>query len=730
MKKVITIATFVVAMMLSSTILSPAFAAPPVLNRPYELYVATIEGGSPETVDPAWCYDTASAELIFNVYETLLYFDGESLDMYIPALATEWTIEELPEGTTSPEGLPWYYRYTFRIREGVYFHDGSLLTPEDVEYSFERWMVQDRDGGPQWMAYEPLLDTWGADGLGDIGNATDPGPDVALVGMMIDHAVESNDTHVWFNLAFPGAYAPFLQILSQSWSSILSKTWVNDYVIGTLGRPDWNGEWGDYTGWIVYHNPEVSPLDDPTPIMCGTGPYKLVTLDYTNKYWEIEKNDNYWRGWPAQWPAPPYPSDPTQIKPAGYVTRAKVTWAYTWETRSSMFLAGDVDFCAIPRDYINSIVGQPGIRCIYPLPGLVVGNLFYTFDIDPTTPYGNIFDYGVFAEDGIPRDFFGNPTWGVHVRKAFSYAFDYETYLAEVFLGEAIAPATAIIPGLICYDPSVQGYYYDLDKAIEEFMAVPGLWDTGFTITLAYNTGNRARQLAAENLETNIESLNSKFHVEVLGLDWGTQYLPAMVSSQLSCFIIGWLADYPDPHNFAFPFYHSQGTFAEWQGYNNPTMDALIEEGIRESDPETRCQIYHDVQVLAVQDCPSVPLYDSIGRHFEVAWVAGWFYNIIAPGFYFYNLWKWWYLPHSTYDEFPPYTVSNRLPSDVNYDGKVDMKDIGYIAQGYGGYFGPPLHARWNFRCDVSNDRKIDMKDIGYCAQDYGKTSGTWVPPS
>ena len=36
------------------------------------IVVATIS--EPETVDPAWAYDTASAELIFNVYEPLIFF--------------------------------------------------------------------------------------------------------------------------------------------------------------------------------------------------------------------------------------------------------------------------------------------------------------------------------------------------------------------------------------------------------------------------------------------------------------------------------------------------------------------------------------------------------------------------------------------------------------------------------------------------------------------------------
>jgi peptide/nickel transport system substrate-binding protein len=719
MKKFGYLAMVSVLLMVVSMFVSPISAAPPPIKRPDEMIAATIEGGMPETVDPAWAYDTASGELIFNVYDVLITFDAEHMDAYLGRVATEWVIENIT-GTKSPEGLDWYFRYTFKIRTGIKFHDGGTLTPEDVEYSFERAMVQDRDGGPTWMFYEPLLNTWGAFGLLTEEYGGEGEYDVVTVGKMIDHAVESNATHVWFNLAFPGAYTPFLQILSQTWSSIMSKNWVKNYVIGELGRPDWDGEWGDYTTWIGRHNPEISPLDDPSPIMMGSGPFKFETLDSTAKYWSIVRNENYWAGWPADFPLV------AGAKPAGYINRATVTWAYTWETRSTMFLAGDVDFCAVPRQYMGTVLGKDGIRCIYPLPLLAVDNLFFTFEIDPATPYGPILAAGTFAETGVPSDFFGNPTWGIHNRKAFAYAFDYERFLAEAYLGEAMAPATAIIPGLVGYDPTVKGYTFDLKKAEEEFKKVPGLWDKGFTMTLLYNTGNIPRQRACEILKANLESLNPKFHLTISSVDW-KPYLRAMIKKQLTCFIIGWLADFPDPHNFATPFYASWGTFSAWQGYSNPAMDELIEKGIKEVDPNKRVAIYHDIQVLAIEDCPSVTLDQAIGRHWERDWVVGWYYNPIYPGAYFYNLWKWYYVPHSLLDTSTQPT-SNQLPTDVNYDGKTDIKDIYTLARSFGSSFGPPVHPRWVYRADINNDRKIDIRDIYAVAKNFGKSSATWSP--
>ncbi|MEM4244506.1 MAG: ABC transporter substrate-binding protein, partial [Candidatus Bathyarchaeia archaeon] len=47
--------------------------------------------------------------------------------------------------------------YTFTIRKGVKFHEGGDLTPEDVVYSLQRALIQDRAGGPIWMLLDPIF---------------------------------------------------------------------------------------------------------------------------------------------------------------------------------------------------------------------------------------------------------------------------------------------------------------------------------------------------------------------------------------------------------------------------------------------------------------------------------------------------------------------------------------------------------------------------------------------
>jgi hypothetical protein len=59
------------------------------------------------------------------------------------------------------------------------------------------------------------------------------------------------------------------------------------------------------------------------------------------------------------------------------------------------------------------------------------------------------------------------------------------------------------------------------------------------------------------------------------------------------------------------------------------------------------------------------------------------------------------------------------LLGDINGDAKVDMRDIGPAARGFGSY---PTHPRWDFICDINNDHMLDMRDIGTIARQFGES--------
>ncbi|HDM70007.1 MAG TPA: ABC transporter substrate-binding protein, partial [Thermotogales bacterium] len=74
---------FSLVLLLISTIAIFGFST---VKNPDTIIDATI--GEPDTLDPHFAYDTASGEVIFNVYECLIQYKGESIQEFEPRLAT------------------------------------------------------------------------------------------------------------------------------------------------------------------------------------------------------------------------------------------------------------------------------------------------------------------------------------------------------------------------------------------------------------------------------------------------------------------------------------------------------------------------------------------------------------------------------------------------------------------------------------------------------------------
>ena len=77
-----------------------------------------------DSLDPHKATAAGTKEIIFNIFEGLVKPDENG--NLINAVASDYTISE--------DGLV----YTFKLREGVKFHNGNAVTAEDVKYSLER----------------------------------------------------------------------------------------------------------------------------------------------------------------------------------------------------------------------------------------------------------------------------------------------------------------------------------------------------------------------------------------------------------------------------------------------------------------------------------------------------------------------------------------------------------------------------------------------------------------
>ncbi|MEM2768264.1 MAG: ABC transporter substrate-binding protein [Candidatus Bathyarchaeia archaeon] len=80
--------------------------------------------------------------------------------------------------------------------------------------------------------------------------------------------------------------------------------------------------------------------------------------------------------------------------------------------------------------------------------------------------------------------------------------------------------------------------------------------------------------------------------------------------------------------------------------------------------------------------------------------------------------------PFSRKTKFPPW-IHPLGDVDLNFDGKIDMKDVARVSKAFGSLPGDP---RWDLECDVTYDGKIDMKDVATVSKNFGKFVQPWPP--
>ena len=542
--------TFVMGIVVLFLIAGLPFTA--IAKNPDTYVLADI--GTVDSLDPAKCYDNAGSGKIWTIYQTLVFFDGPHTGKFAPVLATE--VPTVANGGISQDGKT----YTFNIREGVKFHEGGDLTADDVAYSLKRAMVCDPAGGPMWMLLEALA---------GVGNTNKGGKVVPGIFETIDKSVEAKGNQVILHL--PKPYPPLLGILSYSSSVIIDKEWA-------VSKGAWDG---NIANAAKYNKPKEGqePLQNITN---GTGPYKLKLWE-ASKQIVFERFDGYW-------------GDKPKIK------TAIVKYVPEWSTRKLMLQAGDADRVHVGKSFMHEVKAMKNV-VVSEVDQLAVTGFMLCQKIEPT---GNPnIGSGKLDGEGIPPDFFAD----INVRKAFLHAYDRATFKKEVLNDLGGNPPTPLVNGLP-YQKEVPVYEFDLEKSAAYLKKAWGgqVWEKGFKMAIAFNTGREEREAAAIMVAENIMSLNPKFQIEIRNVDW-KDYMTEIRAFQHPVFIIGWGADYPDPHNFMYPYMSSNGTYGKYMGYNNPQVDNLLTVGIENVEPAVRAEAYAKLQQIWYEDALGIALF-------------------------------------------------------------------------------------------------------------------------
>ena len=184
---------------------------------------------APGSLDPHVVTAANEFQITENLFEGLVRFRVGTLEPE-PALATDWQVSA--DGTV----------YTFTLRDGVTFHDGSQFDAQAVKFTFDRMLDADH----------PYHHT---------------GPFPLAFNFRFVDAVDVVDPHtVRFRLKEP--YSPFLPALAYPSAAIVSPASVRRYDIGTGVHPN------------------------------GTGPFRFVRWQRGHEV-VLAANQDYWGGKPA-----------------------------------------------------------------------------------------------------------------------------------------------------------------------------------------------------------------------------------------------------------------------------------------------------------------------------------------------------------------------------------------------------------------------------------------------
>ena len=183
----------------------------------------------PKSLDPQAVTAVNDFRILMNVYDGLVRYKSGTLEVE-PALATSWTISA--DGT----------EYTFKLRRGVKFHDGSDFDAADVEFNFDRMLDENH----------PY-------------HHTGPFP-LSFFFSAIEDVEAVDASTVRFKLNAP--YAPFLSNLAYPTGLIVSPESVQEH----------DKEFG--------RNPS------------GTGPFKFAEWESNAKV-VVTRNADYWDGAPS-----------------------------------------------------------------------------------------------------------------------------------------------------------------------------------------------------------------------------------------------------------------------------------------------------------------------------------------------------------------------------------------------------------------------------------------------
>jgi ABC-type dipeptide transport system, periplasmic component len=203
----------------------------------------------------------------------------------------------------------------------------------------------------------------------------------------------------------------------------------------------------------------------------------------------------------------------------------------------------------------------------------------------------------------------GPPFDDVNIRRAFCHAVNKER-IARLTLRDMVTNAKGILPtGMPGYNEGLKGLDYDVEKA-EKLIAASRYKDASnlppITLTVS-GYGNNIPDYLGAIIQEWRQNLGVEVSVRQLESE---DFMYNLKRERDEMFMLGWVADYPDPHNFLDNLFYT-GAENNVFGYSSPELDNLLDGAAIEQDHAARLAMYQQAEQMIVDEAPCLPLWSG-----------------------------------------------------------------------------------------------------------------------
>ncbi|MDG6998049.1 MAG: hypothetical protein JRN15_02930 [Nitrososphaerota archaeon] len=584
--------------------------------------------GAINYLDPQVSYYSYDYNIIQNVYEPLLWFNGTSGTQLIPWLASNYT--------SSNGGHTW----TINLRQGITFQDGEQFNATAVYFTLNRVLIFDssqlnnHNSGPGWIL-EQALNT----SLSSVLTGPHAYNQQWANEVLAQNFVQITGQYsVQLNVQNPdAAFAYWLAIAS---SSIVAPDWVMSHDVSlwttnsyTLPYPTPSGNATQmmnqyFQDFVSTCNTGATPkgcgqtsLDFPTSgAMAGTGPYVLSSFSQSTNNIVLTANPNYWGGayqYMGGAKIVPqiktidinYVPDPTTAF-VDLQNAAKSGQAAAADIASTTFYNVVNRGPWLANGTLESIV--PGVSLYGPY--TTYSTFFDPFETNVTNPNtGSFYTFQPFADQRIRLAFADS----VNMTEQNIDVNNRQGSVANGLIPPGLPPAgsyNASLTPAYSYNPdaAAQLLLQAMEQPITQFtytngtVAAPGVFNNTFgcptlsssgtcahpvpqTVNLVYSTGDTLDGSIMTTIASTINNISSTYNmgltVTVTPVPSG-QMLTEAFGSQLYMYALGWIDDYPWVNDFLGAMYAPGASYPGPDGWNLTAMGNYWKQAVAASSSD------------------------------------------------------------------------------------------------------------------------------------------------